>query len=165
MQSRTKTIGIIVSILAVTLLGLVTVSSKITDMRSTKNSRNDTPATTLRDQDIQELKGFVLEAAPGKQVKDGGTTGPFPCTNAKTGQEFYTVNVIIDPGSSQQNILEQFESLMIAKDYKADKTASSGARSTVTYSDKRKEISVATYQETGLIQFSVNTECGNPESS
>lgn len=164
MQSRTKTIGIIVSVLAVSLLGIVTVSSKVSDMRSSENTQSNTPATTLRDQNVQELKKFVLEAAPGKQTKDGGTTGPFPCTNAKTGQEFYTVRLIIDPGNgSSQEILDEFESVMTTNGYGVDTSNQDAIRPTTTYFDKRKEVSVTRYEETGLIQFAIDTQCGTPE--
>ncbi len=120
-------------------------------------------ADALRERDSTRLVEAIRNAAPTGQLSDGGTGGPFPCSDPKAGLAFYTVRWVLAPGSeSVPELMSAFEASMDSEGYTIDRTQIDASRPTVIFRDGRREVSVTPYEETGVLQFTVNTECGAP---
>jgi hypothetical protein len=117
----------------------------------------------LRNKSSADLRDVIEQVCPSGSVSDGGTAGPFPCRGAQAGLEFHTVRWILDPGDvALDDVLQPLDIAMSERGYRIDRSLLDAVRPTVVYRDGRREVSVTRYQETGLVQFALDTPCGAP---
>lgn len=129
-----------------------------------KGSAMDAPSVeAVKSSGVSMLQDVIETVAPSAQISDGGTAGPFPCSGDQSGLEFYTVRLVVDPGSILfDDLVSKLDSEMTSRGFDIDRSMSEAVRPTVLYHDGTQEMSVTYYEETGLVQISLDSACGSP---
>lgn len=118
-------------------------------------------AVDLRRDEAEFVKDKIRSAAPDLELVDGGSLGPFPCSEDRPDEFYYTQAWVIEPAKADITlILEQFEDLMTRSGYKIDSSRVDSPRPTIVFFDGEREVEVSEFSDLGTLRFNLITSCG-----
>jgi hypothetical protein len=119
-------------------------------------------ATELREDSTERVLALIDRVGAGTPEESTGG-GPFDCEGDDAGLQYYERSWSVEvPSGTPEDLVAQVREELGGQGYSIDDSQATAARRSWAFSDGAERITLLWFPESGRLQFSVLSPCGQP---